>query len=182
MNDSLTSIVSNLFVFFLICWAMVGCSGRNTGINIDLPENQHLEDHPAGWWIKELSLKYDHNSKERITQRVHNRLVARGGIFIDKYSKNKQNFVFVWEYVGLRKVFVVEEHYFYGEDSADLSITIPLEPPGITWESIIPNHCDKLKPNRISELAATIESKADRGARLFLYGWGQYCTRITLSL
>lgn len=179
MNFLLGSIKLSLFLMILcLIFSLQGCSERSTGIKIVLKDSHHLEEVPAGCWIKEFDLKYNKDSKY-ITRQIHDKFVARG-VLIDKYSEKEHSETFIWNYHGPTKGLVVEESVYKGSESLDLWITIRLGQPGTPWQEIIPDDYSRLKPNRNYENAVVINSNADRGARLFLFGWGNYCTHISL--
>jgi hypothetical protein len=159
-----------LFAIFLI--STNSCSDKNSGIEIILPEYQRLEHTAAGWWISELGLHYDAQSKY-ITDQIHDLLIARARL-INRYNESDDKFVAIWQYYGKNKSVIIKEET--NKDIIWMSYEYP--PPGVPWKEIIPFDYQRLKPNRKYEHGVTINSVTDKGARLFLFGWGDYCTRI----
>ena len=177
---------------FKISWLvfiilLTGCSNRESGIDITLPENKHLEETNAGIWIKVFNFAHDDNSPY-LTEKIHDKLmeVSESSLaqLIDKYAEDNNSVTLVWEYHQLPKFPFKREplviHVTLKKGYPYPWVTLKLEPPGLSWSFLIPEHFELLKPNRKSETAVVIESPADNGVRLFLLGWGNYCTEIML--
>lgn len=155
-----------------------GCSDRNSCIDISLPESQRIEDTAVGWWIKGLVLHYGNQSKY-ITTQMHIRLNAEAKL-IDKYINDRKGQVTIWEYYNNNTPIIIKEEVNEGSDGQTIWMSYEYPYPGIIWSKIIPADFQRLKPNRKYEHAVTIDSAADKGARVFLFGWGEYCTRISI--
>jgi len=181
--------------YLLVClstmlgFGILGCS-RSGGINIDLPNGTHLADHPSGFWLRDL-LRSSSDTTRYITTRVHD-VISAIGEPIDKYSTKRKSVTVVWKvthgkkpyyadvYQACSHLIIEETLYDSDERGTDLWLTINLDEPGLPWSCLIPDQFMNLKPNRKYENAVAISSRADRGARLFLFGWGKYCKRISL--
>lgn len=179
-NISLNLKVS-WFVFILL---LIGCKGFH--LDITLPKEKHLQETIAGAWIKVFGLTYDDNSRY-ITERIHDILMRTyQGQLIDTYSEGKESETLVYELPSAFYPFnedykvVIYETIIFEQEHMSVGITLKLTLPGIPWSILLPDHCELLKPNRKLEHAATILSRADNGARLFLFGLGNYCTEIEL--
>jgi len=103
----------SFLVFFLLI-SVYGCSDKNTGIKVRLPDNQRLEDTPAGWWIKELGLHYDAQSKY-LTEQMHNHLVERAKL-LEKYRDDDDALTAIWEYYSKSMHIVIEEKIYKSSD------------------------------------------------------------------
>ena len=66
-----------------------------------------------------------------------------------------------------------------GWGSRNLWITIEFE-KGIAYSELLPDQYQMLDPVRTYEHAVTVESSADQHRRLFLFGYGPLCRRISL--
>lgn len=165
----------SLVILFL---SFHGCSDKNPGIDISLQENEQLEDIAAGWWIKELGLHYGAQSKY-ITIQIHDYLHEKARL-LDKYQADDGALTAIWEYDGKTTQIVIEEKIYQSSDGQNIWMTYEYPSPGTTWSNIIPSDYTRLKPDRKYEHAVTIHSVADGKARLFLFGGGEYCRRISL--
>jgi hypothetical protein len=186
-------------IFFIL---LFGCSHGESGIDIILANDEHLEDTIAGTWIRIFNLSYDNNSRS-ITNRIYDKftkdnllinqqptqidsaLTAVQAALIDEYIEDNDSITSVWEiyYKSPEYPFAEKDSlvvYVTLTEGMQPWITLKLSPPGLPWFIVIPDHHEMLKPNRKFEHAVTITSKADHGARLFLFGWGKYCTKIEL--
>lgn len=72
-----------------------------------------------------------------------------------------------------------EQRYYNGGPAENLWITIEFE-RGIPYSKLIPDHHQLLQPVREIEHTVTVESSQDQGRRLFLFGYGELCRRISL--
>ena len=152
-----------------------------------MQENQHLEDTKAGVWIKAFNFEYDDNSSY-LTEKIHDKLMEVSEFslaqLIDKYTEDNNSVTSVWEFHQMPKFpFKREPMLIYETLKKGYPhpwMILKLEPPGLSWSFLIPEHYELLKPNRKHENAVVIRSPADNGARLFLLGWGNYCTEIEL--
>lgn len=165
----------NRLVFILIVFTLLyGCS-RSPHISIELPEDKRLEDTRAGWWIKELNLSY--NNQKSIMRNIHDK-VKQVGVLLDGYTEKKDTQVIKWRIDGKTESFVLIEKL---DSNGHLYFEIPSNnPEGILWTEIVDRGYKLIDRDRKRKHGATITSKRDRGARLFLFGWGDYCTSIGL--
>lgn len=182
-----------VLTFFLL---VTGCSNKG-GPSIEL-KNKHLEEVPAGNWLKMFNLDYNSGKeiKIQITEKLRNE-----GILFDRYigrtDEGRDNGVLtsIWNFKG----YTIQEEY-YGEceeirsykregktyrewkvrggEGGGVWITIIFKEPK-PYSELLPDHYKDIEEFRI-EHTATIESKKDRGRRLFLFGYGKYCNRISL--
>ncbi len=163
-----------LIVFILFC----GCS-RNGHVSIELPEDKRLEETRAGWWIKELNLSY--NNEKSIVINIRDK-AEQIGVLLDSYSeKDKKRHVLKWRINGRTQSFVLLEKIYLGSEGAVVHFVVPSQnPEGILWTEIVDRGYKLMNRDRRRKHGATITSKRDKGARLFLFGWGDYCTSINL--
>ena len=160
-----------LIVFILLC----GCS-RSPHISIELPEDKRLEETRAGWWIKELNLSY--NNEKSIVINISDKVNQVGVLLDSYYEKDKKRHVSKWKINGRTKSFVLLQKSYDGELT---HFVVPSQnPEGILWTEIVDRGYKLIDRDRRHIHAATINSKRDKGARLFLFGWGDYCTSISL--
>lgn len=163
----------------LLAFSILGGCSSDEGIDIKLPENKRLEDTQAGWWIKELDLSY-YDDKKYLVNKISERL-SEVGILLDTYIEKEDVYVKKWEISTSRGALIIlEKQSQTNDDELFHSFEIPLEPKGIPWKNLIDNQYKQLKPKRKYEHAVTITSSLDKGARLFLFGWGNYCTSIAM--
>jgi len=151
---------------------MQSCS-KEGHIVITLPDT-HLEETPAGFWLRMFEVDYSPGA-ENLKKQVLDKLRSDGTL-IDEYihkEGSKKVKTYVWKYRGYR---IREEYYNGGWDSW---ITIEFS-EGIPYSKLLPNHYEKIKPNRNYEHTATIKSTIDQERRLFLFGYGSRCQRISL--
>jgi hypothetical protein len=171
--------INRIGVTLLIILPMIAaCSGKNSGIDIRLTENQHLEQTEAGWWLKEIA-PHERKQASYLTRAIHDRLTARAAL-VDQYQDDRDNRVTVWKWPGEKGAIILEESNYDSAEGPGVWITFRYPPPGIPWREVIPNDYNRLPPNRQYENAVVIHSTADGGARLFLFGWGDYCTHISV--
>jgi hypothetical protein len=114
------------------------------------------------------------------------------GTLVEKYThqENANNVItMVWKYWGktiLEKDFrggiwegpkiIPYQEYYQGELAVWLTIDLG---EGVPYAELLPSHHHAIRENRELEHAATIKSSADN-ARLFLFGHGTKCQRISL--
>lgn len=170
-------IVNSILLAVLLV-SVYSCSDKNSGIDIRLSENQRIEDMAAGWWIKDLDLENGKQSKY-ITVQMHYRLIQQARL-INRYNNDRNGLVAIWEYYGKTNPVIIKEEIYEGSDGQTIWMSYEYPSPGVLWSKVIPADYQRLKPNRKYEHAVTIHSTADKGARIFLFGWGDYCTRISI--
>ncbi len=172
-----------LMIFILTIILQFGCSDDNGHVSIVLPQDTRLEDTKAGWWIKELNLSYD--DEKYLTYKIRNKIKKIGSL-IDSYTEKKDIVVKKWSIEGYTKSFILlqkESVNYTTNPDGDHQIWFEMPsfyPEGVPWNEMIDDGYEIPKPNRKSEHAVTIESKCDNRARLFLFGWGRFCTSTTL--
>jgi hypothetical protein len=176
-----------LAIIVLLLWVSA-CSKE--GIDIDLPDT-HLEQTPSGFWLSIFDLDYGPKS-ECIKKQILDKL-RKNGVLLDEYQhKEGANKVktYVWDYAG----YTIKEQYYkggiwegpkiipyqeYHRAGWTVWITVEFE-TGIPYSKLLPDHYMKINLNRKYEHTATIESAKDQGRRLFLFGYGSLCQRISL--
>jgi len=165
------------FIFIFLEIALIGCAQKNSGLQIHLPKGIHLTDHPSGFWMQELLHHSDDTT--RYTGIRISEVLSDIGEPIDKYRMDENSFTIIWKVKTDNNSYYFEESGSTGGNSVTW-ITLLIDEPGIPWSMLIPKEIVNLKQNRASEMAAVISSEADKGARLFLFGWGKYCKEISL--
>ena len=175
------------FVLFLT----VSCAD-NSGQHVMVDSKpSHLADLPAGFWLKWFDIDYT-DSEKRIKKQITDQLRDQGTLVEEFIREDGANSVktFVYEYRGTKfveeyykggtwkgpKIVPFQEYYNGGWNSW---ITIHLSEP-ISYSKLLPDHYTELKLERRYEHTATIESEIDQMRRLFLFGHGDKCNRITL--
>lgn len=157
---------------------LLNCSDQDS-LYIDLPPNEKLEDTRAGWWIKEMGLSSNSNSKN-LTYKIVDHLINNASL-IDKYELKDNVTRYIWEYTGKNKLIRIREDIYFDQEYGDIiwfHYEYPL--PGVPWKEVLPNHYMNIKKNRKLEHASTINS-SNENARLFLFGSNVYCQRISLQ-
>tara|TARA_B100000767_G_C19514207_1_gene429693 strand:+ start:110 stop:673 length:564 start_codon:yes stop_codon:yes gene_type:complete len=182
----------NILVYLFLLFWFNACSTKNNGDHIVLKlDNQHLKDTPAGFWLNDFDIDYSINS-ERFKKQVSDIIVNEGELIDGYFSQDNFNEVetLIYQYKDYQilieqykdgiwkgpKVIPFQEYHNGGLSSW---ITIKLK-SNIPYAELIPNKYKDLNPNREYEHSVTIESQIDQERRLFLFGSGLYCERITL--
>ena len=168
---------------------IIACS-KDGHIVIKLTD-KHLEETPAGFWLAMFELDYS-TGGERMKKQVMDKLKLDGTLLDEYVHENGSNTVYTrnWKYRGEQlkeeiykggiwkgpKVVPFQEYHRAGWSSW---ITIEFE-KGIPYSKLLPEHYTNINPKREYEHTATIESVIDQGRRLFLFGYGSNCKRISL--
>ncbi|MCS4505626.1 hypothetical protein NYO91_16185 [Arhodomonas aquaeolei] len=180
---------SLIFCLGLMTVLITGCS-KDGHIVIGL-SNKHLEETAAGEWLKIFDIDYAPGA-ERMKKQVTAKLQLQGTL-IDEYayeSGANRVMVRVWLYEGTKikeeyykggiwegpEVVPFQEYYAGGRNSW---ITIEFD-GGVPYSELLPAHYTKITQNRKYEHTATIKSSLDQDRRLFLFGYGDRCQRISL--
>jgi len=176
-------------ILFMMALIIATCS-KDGHIFIKLPE-KHLEETAAGFWLSEFEIDYSPGA-ERIKKQVMDKLKSDGVLLDEFVREDGANSVYtrIWKYKGKHikeetykggiwqgpKVVPFQEYHYEGWSSW---ITIEFE-RGIPYSTLLPDNYVNINPKRKYEHAATIESVIDQGRRLFLFGYGTQCQRISL--
>ena len=179
------------YIFLIAAFFFVASCSNDGHIVINL-ESKHLENTEAGSWIGLFDVEYSPNSpslKSQITSELE-----KSGNLIDEYIHEEgSNSVKtkVWKYKGQK----IKEEYYKGGIWAGSEKVIPFQQYyngglntwitiefdyGKPYSELIPNHYQEINRSREYEHTATLESKADNGRRLFLFGYGSTCKSISL--
>jgi len=189
LNQRLIQRLTKVFVLLVLTLSVVSCS-KEGHIVITLPDT-HLEETPAGFWLRMFEVDYSPGA-ERLKKQVVDKLRSDGTLvdeYIHEEGANKVK-TYVWKYRGHKireeyykggiwegpKIVPFQEYYNGGWNSW---VTIEFS-EGILYSKLLPNHYKKINPNRKYEHTATIESTIDQERRLFLFGYGSRCQRISL--
>lgn len=166
----------------------VGCS-KDGHIEFD-SQNSRLEELPAGKWLTIFKISYSSDAKEPKQQILHK--LRKEGQLRDEYKREENGNLIttrVWTYKG----HTIKEQYYQGGVwkgpkiipyqeyyQGELPVWITIEySEGIPYSTILPRHYKRINSNRKYEHTATITSKEYR-ERLFLFGYGSLCKRISL--
>ena len=180
---------TKFFAILILSISFIGCS-KDGYIVIDL-EGEHLENTPSGFWLDVFDIDYSFSS-ERLKTQVVNQLKT-GGALLDEYThKEGANTVktYVYKFREYKilleyydggiwegpKVIPFQEYYNGGLNSW---VTIEFK-EGIPYSKLLPNNYMEINQNRKYEHTATIKSTIDQERRLFLFGYGSNCQRISL--
>lgn len=162
-------------------------------IFIELQET-HLEETKAGFWLSEFDIDYS-PSAERMKKQVMDKLKS-DGLLLDQYVHKGglkgacTVYTRIWQYKGKNikeeiykggiwngpKIIPFQEYSSGGWSSW---ITIEFE-NGMPYSKLLPDEYRNINSKRRYEHTATIESTIDQGRRLFLFGYGDTCKRISL--
>lgn len=178
-----------IFCIGLMAVAIAACS-KDGHIVIDLSDT-HLEETASGKWLKMFEVDYA-SGAERMKKQVVDKLRSEATLIDEYVYEDGANRVMarVWLYRGQMvreeyykggiwegpKVVPFQEYYAGGWNSW---ITIEFE-SGMPYSKLLPNHYTKINQNRKYEHTATIKSRLDQDRRLFLFGYGDQCQRISL--
>lgn len=179
---------TNLLIVIIAILLFSGCS-KEGHIDFEVSD-QHLDQHPAGSWLATFDVDYSQGPrsiKKQILEKLHNK-----GKLIDKYRREENANVittFIWNYKGN----TIKEEYYRGGIwggpkiipyqeyyAGELAVWITIEfKEGFPYSKVIPNHYKQINVKRKYEHTATIKFPKDN-ARLFLFGYGSICNRISL--
>lgn len=151
----------------------------------------HLVDNPAGSWLKMFDIDYS-SGAERFKKQITNQLRQEGELVEEYIGEENGNSVqtFIWNYRGHK---FTEKYYkggiwkgpkiipfqeYYGEGWNSWVTFFPAAP--IAYVELLSERYIELQEQRNYEHAATIVSEIDQERRLFLFGYGENCERITL--
>ena len=176
-------------ILFVIILSIASCS-KDGHVFVKLPET-HLEETAAGFWLSVFEIDYSPGA-ERLKRQVMDKLRSEGTLLEEYVHQDGANNVNtrVWKYRDKKikeeyykggiwegpEVVPFQEYYNGGWNSW---ITIEFN-DGILYSKLLPNHYKMINPNRKYEHTATIESAIDQKRRLFLFGYGTRCQRISL--
>ena len=176
------------FISILFLVLSVQSCDTDNHIEIELTD-KHLETVPSGEWLKVFNV--DYQSPIRLKKQIADKLNSDGILLDETIHKENANDVktYLWKYNG----HVIKEQYYRGgiwggpkvipymeyDNGLNTWITIEFKDP-IPYSELIPEHFQKLDIDRKYEHAATIISIIDQEKRLFLFGYGNYCTKISL--
>jgi len=181
-----------IIILMIMAFSISSCS-KEGHIYIKLPE-KHLEETPAGFWLSMFEIDYSQGA-ERIKKQVMDKLKS-DGVLLDQYIHEGglkdacTVYTRIWKYRGRK---IKEEIYKggiwngpkiipfqeYNNGGWSSWITIEFE-ERIPYSKLIPNNYRNINSKRRYEHTATIESTIDQGRRLFLFGYGDRCRRISL--
>ena len=170
-------------------FSIASCS-KDGHIFIKLSE-KHLEEVPAGFWLSVFEIDYSPGA-EGMKKQVMDKLKS-DGVLVDQYVREDgANTVYTrsWKYKNNSikdeiykggiwngpKIVPFQEYHYAGWTSW---ITIEFE-NGIPYSKLLPENYTNINRKRKYEHTATIESEIDQGSRLFLFGYGDRCQRISL--
>ena len=180
-------------VILLIMASIISSCSKDGHIFIELPE-KHLAETPAGFWLSMFEIDYSPGA-ERMKKQVMDKLKS-DGVLLDQYVHKGglkgacTVYTRIWKYKGKN---IKEEIYKggiwngpeiipfqeYSNGGGTSWITIEFE-NGIPYSKLIPDEYRNINSKRRYEHTATIESTIDQGSRLFLFGYGDRCQRISL--
>jgi hypothetical protein len=188
VNRMPNKFYTNISIVIIAVLLLSGCS-KEGHVDFDI-KDQHLEQHPAGSWLAAFDIDYSQGPlsiKKQILEKLH-----KQGKLIDKYRREENANVissFIWNYKdstikeeyykggiwGGPKIIPYQEYY-----AGELAVWITIEfKEGVPYSKVIPNHYKQINATRKYEHTATIKFPKDN-ARLFLFGYGSICNRISL--
>jgi len=189
MNHNFTQIATML-ALLLFNVTIIGACSKDGHIFIKLSD-KHLKDTPAGFWLATFDIDYSPGA-ERIKKQVMVKLQSEGILVDENIGKDGVNAVKtrLWKFRGQKireqyykggiwegpKIIPFQEYYNGGWNAW---ITVEFDEP-IPYSKLLPDDHAKINPKRKYEHTATIESSLDQGRRLFLFGYGSTCKRISL--
>jgi|TARA_B100002003_G_scaffold71090_1_gene66306 hypothetical protein len=177
-----------LTIYLALFLLLAGCS-KEGHIDIEV-ESRHLDELPAGKWIAAFEIKYAPFAEE-LKKQILQKLRQEGEIKDEYRYEENGNVVTtsLWRYRG----YTIKEQYYQGGIwrgpkiipyqeyyQGELAVWFTVEyQEGVPYSELLPKHYKLISPNRKYEHTATIKSKQDK-ARLFLFGNGSRCQRISL--
>ena len=168
-------IIGTAIYFLLNIFYISGCSSKES-VEIELPRDVHLEDTIAGSFLKALHINY--NGELSFLGEIRKSLKSYA-ILEDEYIEDGDKAsVKRWRILGSRNK---DSIILYEKMSSDgnLWFEYPLSADGVPYENLIGERAKELKPNRKYKGSVYFSSKADN-ARLILFGFGKYCTSMTI--
>ncbi len=175
-------------VVLVLVLSIASCS-KDEHIVITLPDT-HLEETPAGFWLREFEIDYSPGA-ERLKKQVNDKLRSDGTL-VDRYIHQEGANEVDTSIAEYRDLKIRLEYYKGGiwegpkiipfqeyKGGWNHWITVDLG-EGIPYSKLLPDHYKKINPNRKYEHTATIKSVIDQERRLFLFGYGTRCRRISL--
>lgn len=164
----------NVLILLFLFLIFFGCSSYEGSLKILLPPDVHLVDTTAGSFLRHLRLNYTDEFSFVMEIRKSLKLI---GSLEDEYTEGEnKKMVRRWRiYKEDSSSFILYEKIV----SESVYFVYPLGANGVHYADLIGEKVNDLKPNRKKEAAVYINSKAD-GARLILYGFGDYCTSMMI--
>jgi hypothetical protein len=166
---------------------LASCS-KERHVDIEVSE-RHLDQLPSGEWLAAFEISWKPDSEDPKRQ-ILQKLRGEGTLRNEFRQEINGNDVItrVWNYRG----HVIKEQYFQGGIwrgpeviayqeyyQGELPVWITIEfPEGIPYSKLLPDQYKYINASRKHEHTATINCKGDR-ARLFLFGFGSLCQRIS---
>lgn len=162
-------------------------------IFIELQET-HLVYTKAGFWLADFNIDYSPGAegmKKQVMDKLKsdgillNQYVHKGGLkdactVYTRIWKYKENLIKEEIYRGgIWNGPIIIPFQEYTNGGWNSWITVEFE-NGITYSNLLPDEYRNINPKRRYEHTATIESQIDQGSRLFLFGYGDKCKRISL--
>ena len=178
-----------VLLFVVLFFILSSCS-RNLENHLEITlNNLHIEDVASGDWIN--NFKFDRLSSKNIKTQVYLDIIDRGELVDEFLWEEHGNEVFTRVY-ELENIEVSLNLYNGGifngpnlfppqqyHSGDNLWISYEFNEP-ISYKELIPNNFQKLEEIRKYEHSATITSKLSKGTRLFLFGFGSFCKKVTL--
>jgi len=183
--------IMNRQLLILCMFTVVLCAScaRERHVDIKL-QKTHLEKTPAGSWLSDFEVSHASDAESIKMQIVAE--LKRNGTVVDEYTRGdgvKTVKATLYDYGGKR---ILEEYYAggiwngpkvvpyqeYYNAGWNVWLTIDLG-KGVPYSELLPEHHTQINPNRKYEHMATIESE-ENGRRLFLFGNGNICKRVSL--
>ena len=176
-----------LGILVALLLALAACS-KEGHIDIEV-QALRLDQLPAGAWLSAFEISYKPGADDPKKQIL--RKLREEGKLKDEFKREENGNIVttrVWNYRG----YTIKEQYYEGGVwpgpeiipyqeyvQGELRVWITVEfPEGVRYSKLLPEHYQNINPSRKHEHTATIKSKAAR-ARLFLFGYGSFCQRIS---
>ena len=189
LSQRLIQRLTKVLVVLMLTLSIPSCS-KEEHVVITLP-NTHLEETQAGFWLRVFEIDYSPGA-ESLKRQILEKLKSNGTLVDGYFHEEGANEVktSIWKYEDLKikleyyrggiwkgpKIVPFQEYYRGGLNSW---ISVDFS-EGIPYSRLLPDHHKKINPNRKYEHTATIESTIDQERRLFLFGYGTQCQRISL--
>jgi hypothetical protein len=164
-------------VMVAFMWAVVGGCSSGGDVRVELPQGKHLQDTLAGA-ILFRDLKIDYHSKLPFMYKIRESL-EKHAVLEDRYRVGKKGLVVKrWRIGSLDNPFAFVMYEKIPSNN-EFWFERPLGDGALLYQALIGSKAKELKPNREHESAIYISSKTDR-ARLILFGYGKYCTSMSI--
>lgn len=138
---------------------------------INLPDDQHLEDSHAGWWVNQLQVEYS-DKYQCAAYDIYAHLKKYGEV-IDIYKVKGDWTITVYKIPGKTKKKLIIHVALHSDGGINIQYNYP--PPGVPYEYLIPNDYQRIESD-VGQVPRAIIYSARDHVRLSLHGTNKFCT------